>query len=88
MVEYKRAMLIRLENLFESSLPKQPNEMTEERQRQMTFYLSELKRVQNWPEWPFSVGNLSGVMGASLGAIAPQIIHVALPLLDPKFFKH
>ena len=84
MVECKRAKLLEIDNLIEGLTAQQPTNMTEERRKQLEFYIGEMKRIRNWPEWPFSGANLSGVTGASLGAIAPQIIHILLPLVIPK----
>jgi hypothetical protein len=81
MVECKRSALLELDKLLESLTPKQPSDVTEERQRQMNFYVSEMHRIQKWPEWPFSIGNLSGLMGATLGAVAPALIRIVLPLI-------
>lgn len=84
MVECKRAALLELDDLLERLTPKEPEEITDERERQIHFCLSEMKRVREWPEWPFSLGNLSEVTGASLGAVAPQLFHIVLPLLMKK----
>ncbi len=81
MVECKRASLLELDNLLEQLTPKAQADMSEERRRQVDFCMAEIKRVREWPEWPFSFINLSGVMGASMGAIAPQIIKTILPLI-------
>lgn len=84
MVECKRATLIELDDLLERLTPKEPDGMSEDRKRQLDFYLAEIERVRKWPEWPFHVGNLSGVLGASLGAIAPQLIKIVFPILSTK----
>jgi len=47
--------------------------MTEERQQQIDDCIAEIKRVGKWPEWPFSLGNISGVIGGLIGAVAPQL---------------
>jgi len=78
MVECKRAVLLELDDLLERLTPTSPIDLSQERQRQIDFCVAEMKRVNKWPEWPFSTGNLSGVVGVSVGAITPQIIQIVL----------
>ena len=80
MVECKREALIELEAALELLAPKQPVDMTEERRQKLEFCVAELARVGRWPEWPFSLGNLTGVFGASMGTILPQLIQALVAL--------
>lgn len=84
MVDCKRFALQELDDRLEELKPKGATDMPEDRQRQIDFCISEMKRVSQWPEWPFSFGNLSAVAGVSAGAIAPPLIQIALILIKHK----
>jgi hypothetical protein len=77
MVDCKRAALLELDNLLEKLTPTDPNDLSQERQRQIEFCIALTKRVNHWPEWPFGIANLSRVLGVSVGAVAPQLIQFA-----------
>src|SRR5207248_8007932 len=81
MVECKQAALLKLDGILDDLQPRSPSDISDERQRQLRFYSAEIRRISAWPEWPFTIRNLSGVVGASLAAIAPQVLHLLLPLL-------
>jgi len=80
MVEYKRSKLLDLDNRLEEVSAR--TEISADSERQIDFLVAEMKRVNQWPEWPFSIGNFSGVFAASLAAIAPQLIKIALVVYD------
>jgi hypothetical protein len=78
MVEYKRSALFRLDNVLERVAPNNADEMSEYRKQQVEFCLSEMKRIEKLPNWPFSLGSVSTVVGAWLVSMSPHLIKMAL----------
>lgn len=78
MVECKRNGLFELDNLLERLVPQHGDEISEDRKHQVEFCLAEMKRLEKWPEWPFSRANLSGVVGAWVVTLAPHFVKMAL----------
>jgi hypothetical protein len=81
MVEYKRKRLKELDALLNRLAPDSPDDVTKNRQGQVEFCVSEIRRTSKLPEWPFGIGALSGVVGASIGTVAPQLLQTLIPML-------
>lgn len=84
MVECKRAKLAELADLIERLTPKDSGGVSGDLMRQLDFNIAKFDRVRKWPEWPFGIRNLSAVVGTSVVAVTPQLIHIMIPLLGMK----
>jgi hypothetical protein len=84
MLEAKRARLKALDDLLQELTPVDVHQLTEHRKEQVDFCVEEIERVASWPEWPFRIRAFSGVVAASVGAIAPTILDIVVARWVPK----
>src|SRR6266496_4236104 len=78
MVIAKRMELCRLEDLLARLAPHTYSDLDKERTEKIKFVNSEVQRVKNLPEWPFSLGSISGILISALLAVAQKILRLAL----------
>lgn len=78
MVIAKRTELHELEDILTRLAPHSADDLNTERRKKIEFVNSELQRVKSLPEWPFSIGSISGIAISGLLTVAPQVVKLAL----------
>jgi len=78
MVNVKRTELRHLEGILTKLSPSSDDDLDAGLTKKIEFLNSELQRVKNLPEWPFSAGSISGILMSALLTVAPQVVKLAL----------
>lgn len=78
MREFKSNELRKLERVLAKLIPENLEEFSNERREQIEFYHRLEDSISELPEWPFRWGSYAGVIGTSLGAMAPTILSYLL----------